>query len=201
MQSVRPTPTLAHGLGTLMLDGQVPADDGLIDCIIPEEGAVSRASLCSLPGRSALCWHIGRGGKMKFVALPSGEQVPAFGQGTWMMGERKADRAEERAALQEGADLGMTLIDTAEMYGDGAAETLVAEALGHRRDELFLGSKAYPQNASRARLGQACEASLRRLGTDRLDLYLLHWRGSVPLGETVEAMAALVTAGKIRQWA
>lgn len=137
---------------------------------------------------------------MKTVTLSDGEKVPALGQGTWMMGERRDRRAAETAALRTGVELGMTLIDTAEMYGDGAAETLIAEALGSRRDELFLVSKAYPQNASRTRLAAACEASLTRLGTDRLDLYLLHWRGSVPLGETVEAMEALKKAGKIRHW-
>lgn len=137
---------------------------------------------------------------MKTVLLPDGEQVPALGQGTWMMGERRDRRAAEIAALRTGVDLGMTLIDTAEMYGDGAAETLIGEALGDVRDTLFLVSKAYPQNASRARLPSACEASLRRLGTDRIDLYLLHWRGSVPLVETVEAMEALKEAGKIRHW-
>ncbi len=134
------------------------------------------------------------------VKLPDGEGVPALGQGTWRMGERPAARAQEIATLREGVGLGMTLIDTAEMYGDGAAESLIGEALGHRRDELFLVSKAYPQNASRARLPRSCEASLRRLNTDRLDLYLLHWRGSVPLGETVEAMQSLQAAGKIRHW-
>jgi diketogulonate reductase-like aldo/keto reductase len=137
---------------------------------------------------------------MKTVTLPDGETIPALGQGTWMMGERAAERAAEIAALQAGVELGMTLIDTAEMYGDGAAETLIGEALGAVRDQLFLVSKAYPQNASRARLVRACEGSLERLGTDRLDLYLLHWRGSVPLAETVEAMEALQAAGKIRHW-
>ena len=137
---------------------------------------------------------------MKTTSLPGGEIVPALGQGTWMMGERSDRRTAEIAALRAGVDLDMTLIDTAEMYGDGAAETLIGEALGPVRDALFLVSKAYPQNASRKRLPLACEASLRRLGTDRLDLYLLHWRGSVPLGETVEAMEALKAAGKIRHW-
>ena len=137
---------------------------------------------------------------MKTVTLPGGETVPALGQGTWMMGERHERRGAEIAALRTGVELGMTLIDTAEMYGDGAAETLIGEALGDVRDQLFLVSKAYPQNASRERLGRACEASLKRLGTDRLDLYLLHWRGSVPLGETIEAMEALKTEGKIRHW-
>lgn len=137
---------------------------------------------------------------MRTVSLPGGEHIPSLGQGTWMMGERSDRRSDEIAALRLGVDLGMTLIDTAEMYGDGAAEELIGEALGDARDKLFLVSKAYPQNASHARLHAACEASLRRLATDRLDLYLLHWRGSVPLGETVEAMEALRTAGKIRRW-
>ena len=137
---------------------------------------------------------------MKTVTFPDGEQVPALGQGTWMMGESHGRRAGEIAALRAGVELGMTLIDTAEMYGDGAAERLIGEALGDRRDELFLVSKAYPHNASHQRLAAACEASLQRLGTDRLDLYLLHWRGSVPLDETVEAMEALKAAGKIRHW-
>nr|WP_315381271.1 aldo/keto reductase [uncultured Sphingomonas sp.] len=137
---------------------------------------------------------------MRTVIIPGGDQVPALGQGTWRMGERPAQRADEIRALREGVDLGMTLVDTAEMYGDGAAETLIGEALGTMRDQLFLVSKAYPQNAGRERLAVACENSLRRLGTDRLDLYLLHWRGSVPLGETVLAMEALQAAGKIRNW-
>jgi diketogulonate reductase-like aldo/keto reductase len=117
-----------------------------------------------------------------------------------MMGERGDRRPDEIAALRAGVDLGMTLIDTAEMYGDGAAESLIGEALAHRRNELFLVSKAYPQNASRAGLADACNASLKRLRTDRLDLYLLHWRGSVPLAETVGAMETLKAQGKIRHW-
>ena len=137
---------------------------------------------------------------MKSVKLPGGEVVPAIGQGTWKMGERAARRSDEIAALRAGVDLGLTLIDTAEMYGDGAAEALVGEALSDVRDQMFLVSKAYPQNASRARLTGACEASLKRLGTDRLDLYLLHWRGSVPLAETIEALESLQSAGKIRHW-
>lgn len=137
---------------------------------------------------------------MKTVTLPGGETVPGLGQGTWMMGERRDRREAEIAALRTGVDLGMTLIDTAEMYGDGASEMLIGDALGGVRDQLFLVSKAYPQNASRKRLEAACEASLDRLKTDRLDLYLLHWRGSVPLAETVEAMEALRNAGKIRHW-
>ncbi|MHA0337345.1 aldo/keto reductase [Sphingomonas aquatilis] len=137
---------------------------------------------------------------MKHVTLPGGEVVPSMGQGTWKMGERAERRSDEIAALRAGVELGMTFVDTAEMYGDGAAETLICEALGSLRDQLFLVSKAYPQNASRFRLAGACEASLKRLGTDRLDLYLLHWRGSVPLAETIEAMEALKSAGKIRHW-
>jgi len=134
------------------------------------------------------------------VALPDGERIPKLGQGTWEMGERSAQRAAEIAALREGVVLGMTLIDTAEMYGDGATERLVGEALQGLRDEVFLVSKVYPHNASRSGVVRACEASLKRLGTDRLDLYLLHWRGGVPLEETVEGFEALVRAGKIRHW-
>ncbi len=137
---------------------------------------------------------------MRTIELPADEQVPCLGQGTWMIGDRRERRAEEIAALRTGIDLGMTLIDTAEMYGEGASEMLIGEAITGIRDQLFLVSKAYPQNASRERLARSCEASLKRLGTDRLDLYLLHWRGSVPLAETVEAMEALRRAGKIRHW-
>ena len=128
------------------------------------------------------------------------DAMPRLGQGTWHMGERATSRAQEAAALQLGLDLGMTLIDTAEMYGDGGAEEVVADAIAGRRDQVYLVSKAYPQNASRAKLPQACERSLRRLRTDRLDLYLLHWRGGTPIGETVEAFEALREAGKIRHW-
>ncbi len=137
---------------------------------------------------------------MKTIRLPDGTTVPALGQGTWMMAEDRRARSEEIVALRGGIDLGLTLIDTAEMYADGESERLVGEAIKGRRDEIFLVSKAYPQNASRDRLPRACEASLERLGTDRLDLYLLHWRGNVPLGETVEAMERLVDAGKILRW-
>ena len=143
-------------------------------------------------------WNVGFG--MKTIRLPDGTAVPALGQGTWMMAEDRRRRAEEIAALREGIDLGLTLIDTAEMYADGESERLVGEAIEGRRDDVFLVSKAYPQNASRDRLPRACEASLARLGTDRLDLYLLHWRGSVPLAETVEAMERLVEEGRILRW-
>ena len=137
---------------------------------------------------------------MRTIELPGGLAVPVLGQGTWKMGEDPARAAGERAALLAGIDAGLTLIDTAEMYGDGSTERFLGDALAGRREEVFLVSKAYPQNASRRQLPAACEASLRRLRTDRLDLYLLHWPGNVPLGETVEAMEALVTAGKVRAW-
>ena len=137
---------------------------------------------------------------MKTVNLPSGEKVPALGQGTWYMGDSRATRAEEIAALQFGLDLGLRLIDTAEMYGDGKAEQLVGEAIAGRRDDAFIVSKVYPHNASRKGAIDACERSLKRLGTDRIDLYLLHWRGSVPFAETLEAFVALQRAGKIRHY-
>ncbi|MFC3123923.1 aldo/keto reductase [Pseudoroseomonas globiformis] len=137
---------------------------------------------------------------MNSITLPDGSTVPALGQGTWKMGERGADRAAETRTLRLGLDLGLTLIDTAEMYAEGGAEEVVAEAIAGRRDEVFLVTKAYPQNASRSRLPQACARSLKRLKTDAIDLYLLHWRGSVPLAETVEAMEKLVAEGKIRRW-
>jgi diketogulonate reductase-like aldo/keto reductase len=137
---------------------------------------------------------------MKTVTLPSGERVPAFGQGTWLMGEDRATRTEEIATLRLGLDRGLTLIDTAEMYGEGKAEELIGEAIKGRRDEAFLVSKVYPQNASRQGAVAACERSLRRLGTDRIDLYLLHWRGNVPLAETMEAFRALQHLGKIRHY-
>ncbi len=137
---------------------------------------------------------------IRTVLLPDQTPVPALGQGTWRMGEDARRRGQEIAALRTGIDLGMSLIDTAEMYGDGATETLLGEALADVRDQVFLVSKVYPHNAGRGPIERACEASLRRLKTDRLDLYLLHWRGSVPLAETVEGMEALVAAGKIARW-
>jgi diketogulonate reductase-like aldo/keto reductase len=137
---------------------------------------------------------------MRTIRLPSGEQVAAIGQGTWYMGDRKTEAAREIAALQLGIDLGMTLIDTAEMYADGGAERIVAQAVAGRRDEVFIVSKVYPQNASRSGVPAACERSLKRLNTDRIDLYLLHWRGGHPLSETVAAFEALRQAGKIRHW-
>ncbi len=137
---------------------------------------------------------------MKQVSLSSGERVPALGQGTWYMGEDRSARQEEVAALQLGLDLGLTLIDTAEMYAEGGAEQVVGEALVGRRDQAFLVSKVYPHNASRQGAIAACERSLQRLKTDHIDLYLLHWRGPYPLAETVEAFEALQRAGKIRHW-
>ena len=137
---------------------------------------------------------------MKTVSLPSGEKVPAFGLGTWMMGEKRDRRADEIATLRLGLDLCATLIDTAEMYGDGKSEEMIAEAIAGRRDQVFLVSKVYPHNASRRGAIAACERSLKRLKTDRLDLYLLHWRGSIPLGETLDAFQALKAAGKVRHF-
>jgi diketogulonate reductase-like aldo/keto reductase len=137
---------------------------------------------------------------MKTVALPSGERVPALGLGTWNIGDSAATRAEEIAALRLGIDSGLTLIDTAEMYGSGRSEKLVAEAIAGRRDEVFLVSKVLPDNASRRGTIAACEKSLARLGTDRIDLYLLHWRGGVPFAETLEALARLKADGKIRHY-
>jgi diketogulonate reductase-like aldo/keto reductase len=137
---------------------------------------------------------------IRTVDLPSREPIPVLGQGTWGMAEDPRRRGDEIAALRLGVDLGMTLIDTAEMYADGAAEALVAEALADRRDEIFLVDKVLPRHATRAGTRAACESSLRRLRTDRLDMYLLHWRGPVPLAETVEAFTALLQAGLIRHW-
>jgi diketogulonate reductase-like aldo/keto reductase len=137
---------------------------------------------------------------VRTTRLPSGEAIPSLGQGTWGMAEDQRRRKDEIAALRLGFDLGMTLIDTAEMYADGGAEALVGEAIAGCRDELFLVSKVLPENATRAGTVAACEHSLRRLGTDRLDLYLLHWRGNEPPEETLDAFAALIDAGKIRYW-
>ncbi|MBK1839707.1 aldo/keto reductase [Azospirillum sp. YIM B02556] len=137
---------------------------------------------------------------MKRVTLPDGTEVPALGQGTWMMAEGRGDRAAEIAAIRAGIDRGLTLIDTAEMYGDGASEELVGEAIAGRRDGLFVVTKVLPSNASRTGTVKACERSLKRLGLDRIDLYLLHWRGGVPLEETVEAFETLIQAGKIARW-
>jgi diketogulonate reductase-like aldo/keto reductase len=136
----------------------------------------------------------------KSISLPSGQLVPAFGLGTWRMGERATERNSELAALRLGLDLGVSVIDTAEMYGDGGAESIVGAAVAGRRDDVFIVSKLYPHHASAKGTVTACERSLKRLATDRIDLYLLHWRGGTPLAETVEAFARLQRDGKIRHW-
>lgn len=137
---------------------------------------------------------------MRTLTLGDSKQVPVIGQGTWHMGEKSAERSKEVAALRLGIELGMTLIDTAEMYGEGGAEEVVGEAIRGHRDEVFLVSKVYPHNASRKGVPDACERSLKRLGVDCIDLYLLHWRGQYPLAETVEAFEQLRRQGKIRRW-
>lgn len=134
------------------------------------------------------------------VALPSGETVPVLGQGTWKMGDYPRKRADEIRALQAGIDLGMTLIDTAEMYADGVAEEITGEAVRGRRDEVFIVSKVLPSHASHEQTVRAAERSLKRLGTDRIDLYLLHWRGGYGLDDTISGFETLQRAGKIRHW-
>nr|WP_211177129.1 aldo/keto reductase [Pseudonocardia acidicola] len=137
---------------------------------------------------------------VRSVVLPSGETIAALGQGTWHFAESPARRADEIAALRLGLDLGMTVVDTAEMYADGASEELVGVAIAGRRDEVFLVDKVMPHHATRVGTVRACEASLARLGTDRIDLYLLHWRGRIPLIETLAGFADLMAAGLIRYW-
>jgi diketogulonate reductase-like aldo/keto reductase len=137
---------------------------------------------------------------MRRLALPDGSQIPVIGQGTWRMGERGSERAAEAAALRAGLDLGLTLIDTAEMYGNGGAEEVTGDAIAGRRDEVYLVTKVLPQNASRKGTIKACEESLKRLRTDHVDLYLLHWRGSHPLAETLEAFLELQSQGKIKSF-
>jgi len=138
---------------------------------------------------------------MKAVTLHDGTRVPALGQGTWRMGENPKAHADEVAALRLGIDLGMTLIDTAEMYGEGGAEKVVADAIAGQRDRVFVVTKVYPHNASRIKMPKACERSLKHLRIDAIDIYLLHWReNNVPLSETVEAFEKLRSAGKIRHW-
>lgn len=136
----------------------------------------------------------------KHVTFTNQVSLPAIGQGTWYMGEDPSRRRDEVSALQAGLDLGLRLIDTAEMYADGAAEEVVGEALTGRRDSAFLVSKVYPWNAGGEKAIAACEASLRRLKTDYLDLYLLHWMGDFSFAETVDAMETLIAQGKIRRW-
>jgi diketogulonate reductase-like aldo/keto reductase len=138
---------------------------------------------------------------MRTVELPDGRGIPALGQGTWHMGESKRARAGEVAALRLGIELGMSLIDTAEMYGDGGAEKVVAEAIHEQQQDVFIVTKVYPHNASRKKLPEACERSLKRLRIDTIDLYLLHWRERTPpLQETVETFEKLRAAGKIKRW-
>jgi diketogulonate reductase-like aldo/keto reductase len=137
---------------------------------------------------------------LRTTQLPSGEVVPVLGQGTWQLGDHPGRREEELKVLRLGLDLGMTLIDTAEMYGDGAAEELVGEAIAGRRNKVFLVSKVLPEHATRRGTIAACERSLTRLNTDHLDLYLLHWRGEIALEETLAGFDALMRAGKIRRW-
>jgi diketogulonate reductase-like aldo/keto reductase len=137
---------------------------------------------------------------VRTLKLPSGQLIPILGMGTWQMGENALNRQSEIDALRHGLDLGLTLIDTAEMYGEGGAEEVIAQAIASRRAEVFLVSKVYPHNASKRGTITACERSLQRLKTDYLDLYLLHWRGSVPLVETLEALQTLQQSGKIRSY-
>ena len=137
---------------------------------------------------------------MKTITLPDGERIPVLGQGTWRMGENESAYADEVAALRLGIDLGMTLIDSAEMYGEGRAEKVVADAVESQRDCVFIVTKVYPHHASRTELPKACERSLKRLGIEAIDLYLLHWRGDVSLGETVQTFEKLRFAGKIKRW-
>lgn len=137
---------------------------------------------------------------MPHVSLPSGASMPALGQGTWRLGEQRSDRAKEVAALKLGIERGLTLIDTAEMYAEGGAEKVAGEAIAGRREDLFLVSKIYPHHASRRGAIAACKGSLQRLRTDWLDLYLLHWRGEIPLADTVAGFEALRAEGRIRAW-
>ena len=138
---------------------------------------------------------------MRTVALPDGRRIPALGQGTWRIGESKSARANEVAALRLGIELGMSLIDTAEMYGDGGAEEVVGDAIHEQRKGIFVVTKVYPYNASREKLPKACERSLKRLRIDAIDLYLLHWRERTPLlQETVDTFEKLHAAGKIKRW-
>jgi diketogulonate reductase-like aldo/keto reductase len=136
--------------------------------------------------------------RIRSATLPGGETVPVLGQGTWRMGEAASKRKGEVAALRTGIELGMTLVDTAEMYADGGAEQVVGEAIAGRRDRVFVVTKFYPQNATRERMAAACDRSLRRLDVEQIDLYLLHWRGDVPLKETLAGFDDLLEAKKIR---
>lgn len=127
--------------------------------------------------------------------------MPILGQGTWGMGENPDSKEKEVKALRHGIKNGLSLIDTAEMYGNGGAELVVGKAIkDFNREDLYIVSKVYPHNAGKDNIFTACENSLKRLGTDYLDMYLLHWRGSIPLEETVECMEKLVKLGKIKGW-
>ncbi len=137
---------------------------------------------------------------MRTLELPSGQLIPVLGMGTWQMGENAKNRQSEINALRHGIDIGLSLIDTAEMYGEGGAEEVISQAIASRRASVFLVSKVYPHNASKQGTIAACDRSLKRLKTDYLDLYLLHWRGSIPLAETLEAFQSLQQAGKIRSY-
>src|SRR5581483_4178043 len=137
---------------------------------------------------------------LRTTKLPSGEAVPVLGLGTWHMAEGRHSREQETRALQTGLDLGMGLIDTAEMYADGGAEKLVGEAIAGRRDEVLLVTKVLPDHASEEGTIRACEESLQRLNTEWIDMYLLHWPGSIPLSETIAGFQKLIKAGKVRYW-
>jgi diketogulonate reductase-like aldo/keto reductase len=156
-------------------------------------------SLMNLPDKKKIM-KMKSGIEKRVVTLPDGTSLPCLGQGTWYMGENPQARAKEIKALQLGIELGMKLIDTAEMYGNGDSERLVGEAIKGIRNDVFLVSKVYPHHASLDKISTACENSLKRLGTDRLDLYLLHWRGRIPLEETIEGMEKLRKEGKILRW-
>ena len=166
-----------------------------------DRGRLPAALIRSGPG-SGILLHMAaqESSTLPSLSLPDGATVPRLGLGTWRMGERKTSAAREAQALMLGVDLGMTLVDTAEMYGDGGAEEVVARAIAARRDSVFVVSKVYPHNAGRKTAISACERSLKRLKTDRLDLYLLHWRGRIPLAETVDAFEQLRRDGKILRW-
>src|SRR5712671_5473826 len=182
------------------------------DRTLRRAGPPSRQGAFSLPPPPMMpcCWGSGAPSHrrrqpctrsfMRFLRLPGGDKVPVLGFGTWGMGEARTSGPDMVTALRLGLDLGMTLIDTAEMYGEGGAEEVVGEAIAGRRDQVFVVSKVYPHHASRRGAVAACKRSLNRLGTDYLDLYLLHWRGDIPLAETVDAFESLRRDGSIREW-
>jgi diketogulonate reductase-like aldo/keto reductase len=183
------------GIGAIVRAGA--ADDVAVRSSGRNDG---HASYCTQSGDCHYASHVSALPPLRSVTLADGTSVPALGLGTWRMGERLQDATREVAALRHGLDLGMKLIDTAEMYGDGGAEKIVARAVEGRRDDVFIVSKVYPHNAGARSTIAACERSLRRLATDRIDLYLLHWPGSIPLQETVDAFERLQADGKILRW-